>query len=219
MASSKKNARIYLRVSTDKQDLERQRRLVKEAEEAGYYIAGTYEDKASGISIDRPGLNRLLDDLRPGDVIIAEDIDRISRLPIQDARKLVKTIQDKKATLAVNGLASVDFRRTIADYDQLPEVSKIVLDAIQTMLLEMALEMAHSDYQQRRKRITEGIERAKKAGRYKGRPPNARQQNQIVELVKTGLYTNSKIAALLGVVSENGSQSTLRPFIRLRWHF
>jgi DNA invertase Pin-like site-specific DNA recombinase len=35
-----KVARIYLRVSTDEQDLERQERIVVDAKTVGYYIAG-----------------------------------------------------------------------------------------------------------------------------------------------------------------------------------
>ncbi|KPN72641.1 recombinase family protein [Neisseria sp. 83E34] len=37
-----KIARIYMRVSTDEQNLERQQRLVDEAEEQGFYIADIY---------------------------------------------------------------------------------------------------------------------------------------------------------------------------------
>ena len=43
-----KSARIYLRVSSEEQDLARQERLIDEARSAGYYIAGVYREKASG---------------------------------------------------------------------------------------------------------------------------------------------------------------------------
>jgi DNA invertase Pin-like site-specific DNA recombinase len=41
-------ARIYLRVSTDAEDLARQEALVEQARGTGYYIAGVYREKASG---------------------------------------------------------------------------------------------------------------------------------------------------------------------------
>ena len=40
-----KIARVYLRVSTDQQDLERQEAIVTNAKAAGYYVAGVYREK------------------------------------------------------------------------------------------------------------------------------------------------------------------------------
>lgn len=40
-----KVARIYLRVSTDSQDLARQERIKTEAKANGYYVAGVYREK------------------------------------------------------------------------------------------------------------------------------------------------------------------------------
>ena len=54
-----KIARIYLRVSTDEQDLTRQAEIEHSTRSAGYYIAGVYREKASGARADRPGLLRM----------------------------------------------------------------------------------------------------------------------------------------------------------------
>ncbi|WP_170912793.1 recombinase family protein, partial [Xanthomonas axonopodis] len=89
-----KVARIYMRVSTDGQDLERQESLVAGARDAGYYVAGVYREKASGARADRPELLRMISDLQPGEVVVAEKIDRISRLPLAEAEKLVAAIRD-----------------------------------------------------------------------------------------------------------------------------
>ena len=48
-----KIARIYLRVSTDQQDLTRQVEIEHAARAAGYYIAGVYREKASGGRTDQ----------------------------------------------------------------------------------------------------------------------------------------------------------------------
>lgn len=49
-----KAARIYQRVSTEEQNLERQNAQIEQAKAEGYYIAGVYKEKASGVRADRP---------------------------------------------------------------------------------------------------------------------------------------------------------------------
>ena len=100
-------ARLYLRVSTAEQDLSRQADIEHSARQAGYYIAGIYREKASGARADRPELLRMIADLQPGEVVVAEKIDRISRLPLPEAERLVASIRAKGARLAVPGV--VDF--------------------------------------------------------------------------------------------------------------
>ncbi len=102
-----KIARIYLRVSTVEQDLSRQADMEHSARQAGYYIAGIYREKASGARADRPELLRMIADLQPGEVVIAEKMDRISRLPLAEAEKLVASIQAKGARLAIPGLVDL----------------------------------------------------------------------------------------------------------------
>lgn len=102
-----KVARIYLRVSTDEQDLSRQDAIVENAKAAGFYIAGVYREKASGARADRPELLRMIADLQPGEVVVAERIDRISRLPLAEAERLVASIRAKGARLAVPGLVDL----------------------------------------------------------------------------------------------------------------
>ena len=96
-----KIARIYLRVSTIEQSNQRQEKIIDEATNNGYYIAKVYREKASGAIKDRPKLRELISDLQPGEIIIAENIDRISRLPLQDAMDLVNEIREKGAFLSV----------------------------------------------------------------------------------------------------------------------
>jgi DNA invertase Pin-like site-specific DNA recombinase len=140
-------ARVYLRVSTQGQDLDRQESIIAGARDAGYYIAGVYREKASGARADRPELLRLIADLQPGEVVVAEKIDRISRLPLPEAEKLIETIRNKGARLAVPGV--VDLSDIAASADG---VAKIVLESIQEMLLKLALQMARDDFEDRRER-------------------------------------------------------------------
>jgi DNA invertase Pin-like site-specific DNA recombinase len=174
-------ARIYLRVSTDEQDLTRQVDIERSTRNSGYYIAGVYREKASGARADRPELQRMIADLQPGDVVVAEKIDRISRLPLPEAEQLVNSIRAKGARLAVPGL--VDLSDLVADASG---VSKIVLESIQELLLKLALQMARDDYETRRERQRQGVQIAKSAGKYKGRIANTTIHARIVALRSAG---------------------------------
>jgi DNA invertase Pin-like site-specific DNA recombinase len=187
-----KVCRIYLRVSTDGQDLSRQQGLEKQARENGFYIAGVYREKASGTTAERPELQRMIADLQPGEVVIAEKMDRISRLPLADAEKLVATIKAKGATLAIPGV--VDLSELVAESNG---VAKIVLESVQSMLLRLALQMAREDWETRRERQKQGIAIAKERGLYTGRKADTATHERILELRKGGC-TIAKTAKLAG---------------------
>jgi len=180
-AAPVKVARVYIRVSADDQDLRRQESLIEGAKATGYYVAATYREKASGARADRPELLRMVADLQPGEVVIAEKIDRISRLPLPDAERLIASIQAKGARLAVPGIVDLSDLAGAAE-----GVPKIVLEAVQTMLLKLALQMARDDYEDRRERQAQGIELAKAAGRYTGRKANGALHARIVALRRGG---------------------------------
>ncbi len=63
----------YGRVSTAKQDLDRQ---VDALTAAGVPAERVWLDKKSGATTDRPGLRALLEYARPGDVIVVHTLDR-----------------------------------------------------------------------------------------------------------------------------------------------
>ncbi|EAU7918046.1 recombinase family protein [Salmonella enterica] len=187
-----KVARIYLRASTDEQNLERQESLVTATRAAGYYVAGIYREKASGARADRPELLRMIADLQPGEVVVAEKIDRISRLPLAEAERLVASIRAKGAKLAVPGV--VDLSELAADANG---VAKIVLESVQDMLLKLALQMARDDYEDRRERQRQGVQLAKAAGRYTGRKRDAGMHDRIITL-RSGGSSIAKTAKLVG---------------------
>lgn len=187
-----KVARIYMRVSTDAQDLARQEAIVTAARAAGFYIAGIYKEKASGARADRVELLRMINDLQPGEAVVAEKIDRISRLPLPEAERLVASIREKGARLAVPGV--VDLSDVVAEAQG---VAKIVLEAVQDMLLKLALQIARDDYEDRRERQRQGVELAKQAGRYTGRKANTKVHDRIVAL-RVGGHSISETARLAG---------------------
>jgi len=187
-----KVARLYLRVSTDEQDLTRQIDIEHSTRAAGYYVAGIYREKASGARADRPELLRMIADLQPGEVVVAEKIDRITRLPLAEAEQLVASIRAKGARLAVPGL--VDLSDLV---DEADGVARIVLVSVQELLLKLALQMARDDYETRRERQRQGIQLAKAAGKYTGRKADTATHQRIVTLRRAG-QTIKRTAELAG---------------------
>jgi DNA invertase Pin-like site-specific DNA recombinase len=77
--------RAYVRASTDEQDAQRARdQLNAFAAGHGLSIAAWYVENESGARLERPTLFRLLADARPGDVLLVEQVDRLSRLTSGD---------------------------------------------------------------------------------------------------------------------------------------
>jgi len=124
-------------------------------------------------------------------VVIAEHIDRISRLPLTEAENLVASIRDKGARLSVPGL--VDLSDLVAESDG---VTKIVVEAVQELLLKLALQIAREDYEVRKERQRQGIQLAKKQGKYNGRKPNILAHEQIIALrqSKTSIARTAELA-------------------------
>lgn len=187
-----KVARIYLRVSTDEQDLDRQTVIEQNTRDEGYYVAGVYREKASGARADRPELLRMIADLQPDEVVIAEKMDRISRLPLDEAEKLVDSIREKGARLVVPGV--VDLSDLTAGSSG---VAKIVLESVQELLLKLALQMARDDYETRRERQRQGVQIAKAAGKYTGRKPDTATHQRIIAL-RTADQSIERTANLAG---------------------
>lgn len=83
----------YARVSTDTQNLDRQLDQLKTAG-----CKNIYQEKITGTKKERPELEKLLDHVRDGDVIIISDLTRLSR-SIKDLFHLVELIEKKGANI------------------------------------------------------------------------------------------------------------------------
>lgn len=175
-------ARVYIRVSTAEQETARQDALIETVQKQGGIIAGIYREKISGAAESRPELERMIAELEPGDIVVCERIDRLSRLPLPAAEKLIARIREKRAKIAVPGI--VDFDELIAVSEG---VTKIVLESVQSMLLKIALQAAREDYETRRERQRQGIAVAKKAHKYRGRQPDMKLYNDIIMLKEKGI--------------------------------
>ena len=81
----------YARVSTVKQDLDRQ---IQSLIEAGVDRDRIYVDKKSGATTDRPGLREVLAYARDGDVIVVHTLDRLGRT-VRDTLNLIHELAER----------------------------------------------------------------------------------------------------------------------------
>lgn len=177
--------RAYLRASTSEQDASRARSTLEQfADNYGQRIACEYMENESGAKADRPELLRLLKDAKKGDVLLVESIDRLSRLPTEDWAKLRQAIDSKGLRIVALDLPTSHQGITATKGD---EFTDRMLAAINAMLVDMMAAIARKDYEQRRERQAQGIEKAKAEGRYKGRPVNEDLHKRVRELLDAGL--------------------------------
>lgn len=81
----------YARVSTTKQDLDRQ---IDALRQEGIAAKRIYVDKKSGANTNRPGLHAVLDQAREGDVIVVHTLDRLGRT-VRDTQNLIHDLADR----------------------------------------------------------------------------------------------------------------------------
>ena len=81
----------YARVSTVKQDLDRQ---IEALTEAGIARDRIYLDKKSGATVDRPGLRAVLEYARDGDVIVVHTLDRLGRT-VRDTLNMIHELSER----------------------------------------------------------------------------------------------------------------------------
>lgn len=184
--------RAYLRASTADQDADRARSdLERFAADQGLQIAARYTENESGAKLDRPELFRLLADCQPGDVLLVEQVDRLSRLNATDWDRLKAEIAAKRVRVVALDLPT-SHRLIVPGAD---EFSARMLDAINGMMLDMLAAIARKDYEDRRRRQKQGVEKAKAEGVYRGRPEDAKRNAAIVAMLQSRQSWNSIVAA------------------------
>ena len=183
--------RAYLRASTSEQDASRARGALDAfAAEQGLRIAGRYVENESGAKLHRPELFRLLSDCEPGDVLLVEQVDRLSRLTSSDWTKLRAAIDAKQVRIVALDLPTSWSLATHAD-----EFTGRMFAAVNGMMLDVLAAVARKDYEDRRRRQSEGTARAKAAGLYKGRPENKTRNSAIAAMLSDGRTWREVMAA------------------------
>lgn len=141
-----------------------------------------FEEAASGGRWDRPELHRLLDQLRPDDVVVVWKLDRLSR-SLKDLLLILERIE----------AAGAGFR-------SLTEVIDTTIPSGR-MMMQMLGAFAEFERAMIRERTRSGLVAARERGRVGGRRPKmtAEQQMEAVDMVRSGRKSAADVARLFGV--------------------
>ncbi len=172
-ASSSKNAGLFLRTI----------RLDTFAAEHGLTVAAYYVENESGAKLSRPELFRLLSDAKPGDVLLTEQVDRLSRLTARDWDKLKAELTARHVRVVALDLPTSWMMAT----PKVDDFTARMFDAINGMMLDMLAAVARKDYEDRLRRQQQGQEKARAQGRYQGRPEDTKRNATIAHMLERGM--------------------------------
>ncbi|MFS1490799.1 recombinase family protein [Vibrio splendidus] len=191
--------RVYLRASTKEQNAERAKETMvsflggKQLKAEHFYV-----ENESGAKLDRPVLMQLLEDSTKGDTILIEQVDRLSRLTKEDWETLKDVIKGKGVNIVAVDLPTSHAALTVNEGD---DITQIIMQAVNSMFLDMFAAFARKDYEDRKRRQAEGIAIAKAEGIYKGRPQSEKtiaKCKAALKDIKKG-FTKEKAAKANGV--------------------
>ena len=154
-------------------------------QEAALRTAGVerlFTEQASGGRWERPQLQRLLDQLRPADVVVVWKLDRLSR-SLKDLLHIMERIAQAEA----------GFRSLTEAIDTTTPAGR--------MLMQMVGSFAKFERAMIRERTQAGLAIARTEGRKGGRRPKLgpQQQTAIVDMVQSGRQTQAAAARLFRV--------------------
>lgn len=176
----------YVRVSTIEQNEARQREALK-----AYSIDKWFIEKASGKDTKRPKLQEMLEYIREDDTVYVEEFSRLGR-STADLLAIVQQIEDA-------GAKFVSLKENFDTHTPAGRLQMTMMAAIAEFERAMILE-----------RQREGIEIAKRAGKYKGRKRiSVPDIGVYYERYMTRQGTKTSIAAELGI-----SRTTLDKLFR-----
>ncbi|MDA0713478.1 MAG: recombinase family protein [Proteobacteria bacterium] len=183
--------RIYVRASTKEQDAERALSDLIEFSKSYSTEYVAYIENESGTKLNRPVLNRLLDEAKPDDILLVESVDRLSRLNQSDFETLKQQIKGKGMRLIVADLPTTHVQMNASD-----SITSSVLELINNMLIDLLATMARLDNEKRKERIIQGLKRSG----YKptGKKANTAKHTRIKQLLEAGNMTKEEIAKAVG---------------------
>jgi len=166
----------YVRVSTQEQNTIRQEVMLKELGVDELYI-----DKASGKSVDRPELKKMMSYVRQGDTVIVESISRFAR----NTRDLLELAEQ----LTAKQVEFVSRKEAIDTSTPTGKFMLTVFGAVAELEREYILQ-----------RQREGIDIAKAQGKYIGRKPITHPDyNKITSKWRSGQLTAIQAMKQLGM--------------------
>ncbi|EBX3952401.1 resolvase [Salmonella enterica subsp. enterica serovar Offa] len=212
--------RAYLRASTEDQFADRAKEMLEQfALERGHKIASYYRENISGTKIERPELGRLLMDSHRNDILLVEQIDRLTRLSNSDWITLKKQIEHHELRIVSLDIPTSWQALTDKDPARNDPVTQAVITAINNMLIDLMAAMSHKDWLSRRMRQKQGIERAHKLGKYRGRQADPERHKKVLyyrhikklsirETADATGYSPSQICRIQALYKKEGNTDT-----------
>ena len=168
-------AALYLRVSTDKQEIENQLELLKGfAKGRGLKVVQVYRDMATGKNSNRPALNKMLKDAHRHvfDVIVVWALDRLSREGMSRTVQLIEMLERM-------GIGLISYSEPYLDTTN---------ELARNILLAVVSTLAKAERERISERTRAGLARVKRSGKKLGRPPVAsKKRAEALKLIKRGV--------------------------------
>jgi DNA invertase Pin-like site-specific DNA recombinase len=186
----------YARVSTAQQSLDIQLSALKKAK-----CKKIFSEKASSnTKKGREKLQECLNYLREGDTLVITRVDRLAR-SILDLQKISKQLER----------SGIKLKATEQPIDTSTAAGKAFFDMLGVF--------AEFETNIRKERQQEGIEKAKRAGKYKGRKPTAREKtDQVMKMLEAGHNKkdiandlNIGIASIYRIIKDNNPIDNKQP--------
>ncbi|MAT50130.1 MAG: resolvase [Porticoccaceae bacterium] len=182
----------YARVSTGDQNLDLQ---IDALQQAG--CERIFEEKLSGSRSDRPELEQLLDQARPGDVIMIWKLDRLGR-SLKHLVELVSHLNERRIGL-----------RSINDpIDTTNAQGKLIFN-IFASLAEFERDLIAE-------RTQAGLRSARARGRVGGRPKGLTSDAELKAIAAEALYREGKLSVVEIANNLSISKATLYKYLRHR---
>ena len=181
----------YARVSTEEQNLDRQ---IDALQQAGIDDRLIYKEKITGTKKDRPELQKMLNHLNEGDIVIITDLTRISR-STKDLLDIVEKVKNKGASIR-------SLKDTWLDTTSNNPYNEFLL-TVMSGLSQLERDLISQ-------RTKEGLASAKARGRNGGRPSKQNEKGDMVRtLADSGMW-------IVDIVKQTGlSRSTVNRILRV----
>ena len=178
----------YIRVSTKEQHEDRQKEAMKKY---GVEERNIYYDKQSGKDFQRPGYQKLVKKIKPGDTLVIKSIDRLGRNYDEILEQWRLLTKEKNVFLVVLDMPLLDTGKE----------NDLTGTLIADIVLQLLSYVAQTEREFIRQRQAEGIALAKAKGVAFGRRPIERpaEFQQLKDDWQNGSISARRAAAKLGI--------------------
>lgn len=155
-------------------------------------------------------------DSHRNDILLVEQIDRLTRLSNSDWMTLKKQIEQHE--LRIVSLDAPTSWQALSDKDpsQADPITCAVITAINSMLIDLMAAMSHKDWLSRRQRQKQGIEQARTLGKYRGKQADQERHQKVIyhrqvkklsirETAEATGYSTSQVCRIQALYKDNES--------------